>query len=118
MLTLTATTPAFAAAKLPGDAAAGKAAFAARCAMCHGIDAQGAPMAPRLRGVFGKRAASHADQKYSPALKAAKVTWTATNLDAFLKAPKSVVSGTTMMVAVPNLKDRENLIAFLATIPK
>jgi cytochrome c len=105
-------------AKVPGDAAAGKAAYAARCAMCHGADAQGTPMAPKLRAVFGKRAASHADQKYSPALKASALQWTPANLDAFLKAPVATVRGTTMMIGVPNAKDRENLIAYLATIPR
>ena len=105
-------------AKPTGDAAAGKTAFTARCAMCHGAEAQGTPMAPKLRAVFGKKAASHADQKYSSALKASGLQWTPANLDAFLKAPAQAVKGTTMMIGVPNAKDRENLIAYLATIPK
>jgi cytochrome c len=105
-------------AKPAGDAAAGKTAFTARCAMCHGPEAQGTPMAPRLRAVFGKKAASLADQKYSPALKASGLQWTPANLDAFLKAPAATVKGTTMMIGVPNAKDRENLVAYLATIAK
>lgn len=105
-------------AKLPGDAVAGKATFAARCAMCHGADGQGQAMGPRLKAVFGKKAAGHSDQKYSAALKSSGVQWTAANLDAFLKAPQTVVKGTSMMVAVPGAKDRENLIAYLAAMPK
>lgn len=117
-LTLAFASSAVAQAKLPGDSAAGKAAYAARCAMCHGAEAQGTPMAPKLRAVFGKKAAAHSDQKYSAALKSSGLQWTPASLDAFLKAPTATVKGTTMMVGVPNAKDRENLIAYLATIAK
>jgi hypothetical protein len=41
--------------KLAGDAVAGAAAFKIRCVVCHGIKADGGPIAPSLIGVFGRR---------------------------------------------------------------
>jgi cytochrome c len=117
-LALALTSPALAAGPVAGDPAAGKGLFAARCGMCHGAEGQGQAMGPRLRGVFGVRAASQSNQKYSAALKAARIPWTAANLDSFLKAPQAAVPGTTMMVSVPNVRDRQNLIAYLAALPK
>lgn len=106
-----------AAAKLPGDPEAGKVLFGARCAACHGAGGQG-QAAPGLRGVVGAAAASRPDQKYSAALKGAGIRWTPANLDLFLKAPQRLVRGTAMMAQVPGAQDRQNLIAYLATMRK
>ena len=101
-----------------GDAVAGKTLFANRCAMCHGQEGQGGAIGPRLRGVYGARAASQPDQKYSSALTTAHPQWTAANLDAFLAKPQGYVPGTRMMVTTPKPEDRRNLIAYLASLKK
>lgn len=102
----------------PGDAVAGKALFANRCAMCHGQEGQGGGIGPRLKGVYGGKAASQPDQKYSAALTAAHPQWTAANLDAFLTKPQGYVPGTRMMATTPKPEDRRNLIAYLASLKK
>lgn len=101
-----------------GDVAAGKAYFSARCAMCHGGEGQGGGIGPRLRGVYGAKAASQPDQKYSPALTAARPQWTAANLDAFLTKPQGFVPGTRMMVTTPKPENRRDLIVYLASLKK
>lgn len=102
----------------PGDAVAGKATFAARCAMCHGAEGRGGAIGPALRGVYGAQAASQPGQKYSEALKRARPRWTATSLDAFLTKPQGLVPGTAMMATTPNPETRRDLIAYLATLRK
>lgn len=113
--------PVFAKTKVappPGDVAAGKAMFSNRCAMCHGETGEGGMMAPRLKGVYGAKAGSQPDFKYSTAITTARPQWTAANLDAFLTRPQGLVPGTRMMVATPKPEDRRNLIAYLATLRK
>ena len=67
--------------KLAGDPVAGAAAFKIRCVVCHGIKADGGPIAPSLIGVFGRKAATTSFANYSDALKDKGLTWTAANLD-------------------------------------
>ena len=100
------------------DAAAGAKMFGARCAMCHGKGGEGGPLAPPLKGVYKSRAASSGSPRNTPALKASKLIWTDANLDAFLTAPKKLVPGTAMYVAIANPADRANLIAHLKTLKK
>jgi cytochrome c2 len=57
-----------------------------------------------------------ADFKYSPALKAAHLTWDSATLDKWLQNPSGLVHGTTMAVSVPSGTDRQNLIAYLKTL--
>jgi cytochrome c len=95
----------------------GKAAFAA-CAGCHSTDGSAKPTGPTLKGVFGAKAAT-ADKKYarySTALRNSKITWTAQELDAYLKAPTLRVKGTTMAISVPDEKRRKAIVAYLRTL--
>lgn len=69
----------------------------ARCMTCHSFKEAGPKLsAPNLHGMFGKRAASGADFKYSEALKNSGITWTAENLDAYIAAPAKLIPGTRM----------------------
>lgn len=100
-------------AQAPGDAAKGEAAFKIRCAMCHAVEpGVNKPMGPTLSGVLGRKAGSAAF-KYSPAMAASGVVWNAETLDAYLTAPTKLVPGASMIMAVPNPKDRADLIAYL-----
>ncbi len=94
----------------------GKAAFVA-CTGCHSVDGSAKPTGPTLKGVVGRKAASIAAYRnYSAALRAGKITWTAQELDAYLKAPASRVKGTTMMIATPDAKRRKAIVAYLGTL--
>jgi cytochrome c len=98
------------------DAAAGKAAFAGRCAACHKIDdAKSGPMAPSLKGVYGRKVAALGDFAYSPAMKAKGGKWTAGALGVYLASPVKDVPGGKMFMAVTDPADRANIIAFLKT---
>ena len=101
----------------PGDAAHGKAAFAARCGLCHSAgDVGEAGQGPPLAGVVGRKAATQPGFDYTAALKASHLTWTPANLDRFLAAPSALVPGTAMPIAVGDAKTRADLIAYLATV--
>lgn len=94
----------------------GKAAFVA-CAACHSVDGSARPAGPTLKGVFGRRAAAVAAYRgYSPALRNSGITWTAQELDAYLKAPAARVKGTTMMVGVADERRRKAIIEYLRTL--
>lgn len=110
-----------AAASLPtGDlVAAGRAAFAG-CAACHSVEAGETGWAgPTLYGVVGRAAGSVAEYDYSDAMAASGLTWTDSNLDAFLTNPSAKVPGTSMAAgSVGNAEERSALIAYLATLSK
>lgn len=83
-----------------GDAERGERLFAQQCKTCHQIG-EGAinRVGPRLNGVFGRRAGSLADFKYSKSITrmgADGLTWTLDTLDAYVENPKALVSGTRM----------------------
>ncbi len=79
-----------------GDPKAGEALFK-RCAACHQVGpyAQGG-FGPQLNGIFGRRAASTKDYKYSEAMKKSGLVWDEKTLAAYLRAPHDVVPGTSM----------------------
>lgn len=92
----------------------GEAIFRQRCASCHRVT-EGAPSAtgPNLKGVVGRRAASAAPFRYTPALRDSGLTWTPANLDRFLAAPTKTVKGTRMFVALPDAAQRRAVIEYL-----
>ncbi|TZG24971.1 c-type cytochrome [Sphingomonas montanisoli] len=99
-----------------GDAAKGKSFFV-RCAVCHKTVAGQNGIGPSLAGVSGRKAGTLAGFNYSPAMKGANFAWTQANLDAYLTKPMAKVPGTRMIfMGVPKAEDRENLIAYLATL--
>ncbi|MDQ0564068.1 cytochrome c [Rhizobium mesoamericanum] len=97
-----------------GDAENGKKLFA-RCSACHVTTDQN-KVGPGLQNIVGRPAASQPQYKYSAALAASGLTWDEANLDAFLKAPTTVVKGTRMSLAVPKDQDRADIIAYLKTL--
>lgn len=97
------------------DPAAGGMAFL-QCSDCHGTGTNDG-VGPGLRGIFGRRAGSHAGFKYSPALAKSAIVWDALTLDKFLADPKAVVPGTSMdFPGVQDPVERANLVAYLATL--
>ena len=64
---------------------------------------------------MGKKAASDPNFVYSPALKAADITWNAETIDSYLRDPQKTVPGNKM--PFPGLKtenERKDVIAYLA----
>jgi cytochrome c len=92
----------------------GKAAFL-QCAACHTVD-QGGPnrVGPNLAGIVGAKAGQVEGFNYSKALLAADLTWDEATLDAFIKQPNKLVTGTSMAFAgVPDAARRAAIIDYL-----
>lgn len=102
-----------------GDAAKGEKVFK-KCKACHQVgDGAANKTGPMLNGVIGRAAASVEGFRYSKAL-AAKgeegLVWTEEEMAAFLTKPKKYLKGTKMAFAgLRKAKDRDNVIAYLAT---
>jgi glucose/arabinose dehydrogenase len=105
-------------AAFSADASAGRAVFRQRCSVCHTAESgdDGGAQGPSLIGVVGRPAAGAAQFSYTQALRDSKLTWDAATLKRFLGAPPSVVPGTSMVLAVPDEADRDNLIAYFQSV--
>ena len=107
-----------AAAHADGDPARGELRFT-DCAACHAPQPGVANVGPSLTGVFGRKAGTLTDFRYSPALKRSGITWTPETLDIFLADPQKAVPNNRMPYAgMPDAADRADLIAFLLKTAK
>jgi len=112
-LTAAATLAAAGMAWADGDARRGEKKFE-ECAACHKIERSEDNVGPSLHGVFGRKAGTLADFRYSPALKRSGITWSAQTLDTFLADPQKVVPANRMPYAgLADASDRTDLIAYL-----
>jgi cytochrome c len=100
-----------AATSTPGNADNGKVLFEKRCTGCHSLDKN--KEGPRLRGVYGRKAASIADFSYSDPLKASNITWDEVALDKWLTNPDAVAPDNDMAFHVSNPQERADIIQFL-----
>ena len=106
-------------AQAAGDPVKGKALFNQQCGLCHSAFAGAEGAAPSLFGVVGRKAASDTGYPaYSKALKASGLTWKPASLDKFLSGPAKLVPGTNMPITLAAPTDRQNVIAYLATLKK
>jgi cytochrome c len=96
------------------DEERGKDLFARRCSGCHApdIDKEG----PRLRGVFGRKAAGVANFGYSDALKKAGIRWDDASLDKWLADPDAMVPDTDMAFHLADGEERKAVIAYLKSL--
>jgi cytochrome c len=104
-------------AAMAQDAGNGAVLFK-RCAVCHSVKAGAGPsFGPVLAGIVGRKAGSQPGFLYSSAMTSSGIVWDAATLDAFIAKPQSVVKGTRMTFpGLPDVKDRADLIAYLATL--
>jgi cytochrome c len=100
-----------------GDPDKGKVVFE-RCAACHALD-EAKTDGPSLNGVFGRKAGSRDDYRYSAAMTRSGIVWDATTLDAYIANPQDYVKGNRMSFAgVSDKSDRDDLIAYLEQATK
>jgi cytochrome c len=89
------------------------------CASCHTVGTANDTVGPGLKGLFGRKAGSVEDYRYSPAMKRSNITWNAETLDAYLADPQKSVPGNRMPYSgLPNASDRADLIAYLQNATK
>ncbi len=100
------------------SALAGKNYFRQQCALCHSAEPgdNGGAQGPDLAGVFGRHAAGDAAFSYTSALKSSGLSWDGPTLGRFLAAPTQVVPGSAMVIAVPEAKDRADLVAYFSSL--
>jgi cytochrome c len=91
--------------------ASGKELFEKRCGGCHALDRD--KEGPRLRGVYGRAAATVDSFKYSDALKKSKITWTDERLDKWLTDTEKLVPDNDMTFHVERPEERSEIIAYL-----
>jgi cytochrome c len=99
-----------------GDRTAGQQFFTTHCSPCHATEPGVNKVGPSLAGVVGRKSGSEPGYDYSPALKAANITWDEKTLDQWLQSPTGDVHGTKMFLTVPNPGDRQNVTAYLETL--
>lgn len=106
-------------ARAQADVAQGQKLFQQRCAICHSLSAaQKKPTGPHLEKLFGRKAASIEDFNYSAGMKGATIVWDEQTIAQYLAGPAKMVPGTTMPVGVPQAADREDIVAYLKSLPK
>ena len=98
------------------DVTAGEKVFK-KCVACHKVDGSNGT-GPHLNGVVGRARGGVEGFAYSEAMVSIKDPWSPELLEVFLLNPKADVPGTKMGFAgLPNIKDRANVIAYLAANP-
>lgn len=106
------------AARADGDPARGEMRFE-ECKTCHTLERGVNNVGPSLFGLFGRKAGSVEDFRYSPAMKMSGITWTPQTFDKFIADPQMAVPGNRMPFAgVPDAGDRADLIAYLEKATK
>ena len=105
-----------------GNIKRGAMIFRKQCANCHTIKENGEHLAgPNLWNVFNNPAGRHHKnktfKKHSQNFKLLNVKFTQTNLQSFLKNPKKLFPGCTMIWDPNRLNEsqREDVIAYMAT---
>jgi cytochrome c len=112
MLALIIGTPGVIVGGWDADVEKGQAAFE-QCAACHSLDEATAD-GPSLKGVFGRRAGSLEDYRYSVAMTRSAVVWDKATLDRYLTDPQAFMPGNRMAFAgMPDRLERDASLAYL-----
>lgn len=97
-----------------GDATAGKALYAERCAACHSLQLNG--VGPTHKNLIGRRAGTVPGYSYSPALKASTVVWGQETLSRWLADPEKFIPGQRMFISIPDAQERADIVAYLQLV--
>lgn len=92
----------------------GQVLFESRCVACHSLDAN--RTGPALRSVVGRTAGKAEGYFYSEAMAAATHVWSVEKLKDWLTNPQDVVPGQEMNFRVDLPQDREDVVAYLASL--
>jgi cytochrome c len=92
----------------------GKDLFARRCSGCHASDVN--KEGPRLRGVYGRKAAGLPDFVYSDSLKKLNLHWDDASLDRWLTDPDAIAPDTDMAFRLGAAEERRAVIAYLKSL--
>lgn len=88
-----------------------------QCGTCHKLEDGANGTGPYLHHVVGRDKGTAVGYAYSDVLATMDGDWTPENLDGFLESPRNYAPGTKMTYrGMPDVEDRANLIAYLATI--
>ena len=92
----------------------GKEIFLRRCSGCHAadIDKEG----PRLRGIYGRKAAAIPGFGYSQSLRNSSIRWDDQTLDRWLIDPDAMAPDTDMAFRLSDGAERKAVIAYLKTL--
>src|SRR5690348_1536742 len=93
------------------DADRGHQLFDRRCGGCHSLDND--KEGPRLRGVYGRKAATVPTFKYSDAVAKSGVTWDDASLDKWLTDPDKFIPDADMDFHLEKADERADVIAYL-----
>jgi len=100
------------------DVEKGKVVFE-QCAACHSLDGAGDYDGPTLKDVFGRKAGSLEEYRYSAAMKRSDVVWDASTMDKYVADPQAFIPGNRMAFAgIADKGERDDLIAFLTIATK
>ena len=97
-----------------GSGIKGKEIYDDRCSACHSVDDN--RVGPLHLGVLGRKAGGVKSYSYSEALSKSKVIWSRETLTAWLSNPEALIPGQRMGYAMDNAQDREDVVAYLATL--
>jgi cytochrome c len=105
-------------ARADGDAVRGEKRFE-ECAACHSVAAGQNGVGPSLHDLFGRKAASLDDFRYSPAMRRSAIVWTPQTLETFIADPQKLVPANRMPYAgLTDAGERADLIAYLQAASK
>lgn len=98
-------------ASLEARIAEGEKLYARLCGACHSLDHN--RVGPKHKQIFGAKAGSVPDYRYSRALQNLDVIWDEDTLDQWLQNPPRFARGTSMGFSVRDAQDRALIIAYL-----
>ena len=100
-----------------GDPVKGKKAFE-KCAACHSFEESKAA-GPTLKGVFGRKAGSLEDYRYSAAMARSDIVWDRTTMDRFITDSQAYLKGNRMAFAgMGDGSERDDLLAYIEQMAK